>query len=147
MSGDLRYFVSLTFTFTVAPYRMINLVNPEISRGRCPTTTGLSRLTVFLLQQLRSGRADYFPRELFQAFHLVSDSTALYKRGNRVVHMGRRNSIPANSKSPFQLWSWNDQMTEMYTRRHPIHVIIDRKIAWSCETDQMAEFHIILTLI
>ena len=30
-------------------------------------------------------------RKLFQAFHLVSDSTALYKRGNRVVHMGRRN--------------------------------------------------------
>ena len=35
------------------------------------TTTGVSRLTVFLLQQLRSGRADYFPRELCQAFHLV----------------------------------------------------------------------------
>ena len=104
MSGDLRYFVSLTFTFTVAPCRMINLVNLEISRGRCPTYDW-SKLTsrFFLLQQLRSGRADYFPRELFQAFHLVSDSTALYKRGNRVVHMGRRNSIPANSKSPFQL--------------------------------------------
>ena len=72
LSGDLRYFVSLTFTFTVAPCRMINLVNLEISRGRCPTTTGLSRLTVFLI-------------------------------ANRVVHMGRRNSIPANSKSPFQL--------------------------------------------
>ena len=28
-----------------------------------------------------------------------------------------------------------------------IHVIIDRQIAYMCETEQMAEFHIVLTLI
>ena len=33
-------------------------------------------------------------------------------------------------------------MTEMCTR-HPIHVIIDRQV---CETDQMADFHIVGTL-
>ena len=27
------------------------------------------------------------------------------------------------------------------------HIIIDRQIAYVCETDQMAEFHAILTLI
>ena len=39
-------------------------------------------------------------------------------------------------------------MTEMCTR-HPIHVIIiiDRQIAYVCETDQMVGFHIVLTLI
>ena len=28
-----------------------------------------------------------------------------------------------------------------------MHIIIDRQIAYVCETDQMAEFHTILTLI
>ena len=37
-------------------------------------------------------------------------------------------------------------MTEMWTR-HLIHVIINRQIAYVCETDQMAELHIVLTLI
>ena len=43
-------------------------------------------------------------------------------------------------------FSCQTEMTEMCTR-HPIHVIIDRQIAYVCETDQRAEFHIILTLI
>ena len=30
---------------------------------------------------------------------------------------------------------------------HPIHVIINRQIACSREMDQLAEFHIVLTLI
>ena len=40
-------------------------------------------------------------------------------------------------------------MTEMpeHDSRHPIHVIIDRQIAYVCETDQMADFRIVLTLI
>ena len=42
-------------------------------------------------------------------------------------------------------FSCDAEMTEMYARRHPKHVVIDRKITWSCETDQMAEFYIVLT--
>ena len=37
-------------------------------------------------------------------------------------------------------------MTEMSTRRL-IHVVFNRQIVYVCETDQMAEFHIIHTLI
>ena len=38
------------------------------------------------------------------------------------------------------------EMTEMCTR-YLIHVIINRQIAYFCETDQLAEFHIVLSLI
>ena len=32
-------------------------------------------------------------------------------------------------------------------KKSMIHIIIDRQIAYVCETDQMVEFHTILTLI
>ena len=28
-----------------------------------------------------------------------------------------------------------------------VHIIIDQQIAYGCETDQMAEFHFVLTLV
>ena len=51
--------------------------------------------------------------------------------------MSYLNTVLAHTKSMFLLRVSN----------HPIHVIIDRQKARSRETDQMVEFHIVVTLI